>query len=75
MGTTAHIDFIAAAYAAAAIVIGALLLWVMTDHRMQQRKIAELEMQGMTRRSAAARPQPPENAAAEQAKEGAKEQA
>lgn len=71
MGTTAHIDFIAAAYAAAAIVIGALLLWVTVDRRTQQRKIAELEMQGMTRRSAAARPQQPSNAAVEAAKEEA----
>jgi heme exporter protein D len=73
MGTTAHIDFIAAAYAAAAIVIGALLLWVMTDHHTQRRKIAELEMQGITRRSATGRPQPPGNAAAEAPKEQAKE--
>ncbi|MGC1776439.1 MAG: heme exporter protein CcmD [Xanthobacteraceae bacterium] len=52
MGTTAHIDFIAAAYAAAAIVIGALILWVAVDYRAARRKIAELEKQGFTRRSA-----------------------
>jgi heme exporter protein CcmD len=71
MGTTAHIDFIAAAYAAAAIVIGILVVWVMTDHRAQLRKIAELEMQGVTRRSAERWPQPPTSAAAEAAKEEA----
>jgi heme exporter protein D len=70
MGTTAHIDFIAAAYAAAAIVVGALIVWVTLDYRAQTRKIAELETQGFTRRSDAAsgRPAPP-------AKEAAREQA
>jgi heme exporter protein D len=53
METTAHIDFIAAAYAAATLVIGALIAWVMLDYRAQVRKIAELEMRGFTRRSAA----------------------
>ena len=51
METTAHIDFIAAAYAAAVIVVGALIAWVTLDYRAQTRKIAELEMQGITRRS------------------------
>lgn len=70
MGTTAHIDFIAAAYAAAVIVVGALIMWVTLDYRAQTRKVAELEMQGFTRRSDAAsdRPVPP-------AKEAAREQA
>ena len=69
METTAHIDFIAAAYAAAAIVIDALILWVVVDYRMERRKIAELEKQGFTRRSAD-RPlrQPPQK---QQAKEEA----
>jgi len=58
METTAHIDFIATAYAAAAIVVGVLIAWVMLDYRAQGRKIAELEMQGLTRRSAAASGQP-----------------
>jgi heme exporter protein D len=74
METTAHIDFIAAAYAAAAIVIGALAVWVMLDFRAQTRKIAELEMAGFTRRSDAApgRPAPQSAAAsAEQAEEDA----
>jgi len=74
METTAHIDFIAAAYAAAAIVVGVLIAWVMLDYRTQERKIAELEMQGFARRSAAAsgQPTPPATAAArEQAEEQA----
>jgi heme exporter protein D len=51
MEPTAHIDFIAAAYAAAVIVVGVLIAWVTLDYRAQTRKIAELEMQGFTRRS------------------------
>ncbi len=72
--TTAHIDFIAAAYAAAVIVVGALIAWVTLDYRAQGRKIAELELQGVTRRSGAApaRPQPP---AKEATRQQAEEQA
>jgi heme exporter protein D len=69
METTAHIDFIAAAYAAAVIVIGALVVWVTLDYRAQRRTLAELEMQGIRRRSA---PSPVERAI-ERAKEGAKD--
>jgi len=53
MGATAHIDFIAAAYVAAVIVIGALIAWVTLDFRAQQKILTKLEMQGVTRRSAA----------------------
>ena len=70
MESTAHIDFIAAAYAAAVIVVGALIVWVMLDYRTQERKIAELESQGFTRRSAAAAGRP-----ASPAKEAARVQA
>jgi heme exporter protein D len=52
MQMTAHIDFIAAAYVAAIVVIGALIAWVMLDYRLQRRILAELETQGVTRRSA-----------------------
>jgi heme exporter protein D len=52
MQTTAHIDFIAAAYVAAIVVIGALIAWVMLDYRLQRRILAELETQGVARRSA-----------------------
>ena len=52
MGATAHIDFIAAAYVAAVIIIGALIAWVTLDFRAQQKILAGLEMQGVTRRSA-----------------------
>jgi heme exporter protein D len=51
MEPSAHIDFIAAAYAAAAVVVGVLIAWVTLDYRAQTRKIADLEVQGFTRRS------------------------
>ncbi|MEX0590600.1 MAG: heme exporter protein CcmD [Xanthobacteraceae bacterium] len=50
----AHAGFILAAYGAAFIVLGALVLWVLLDHRAQRQAIAALEAQGITRRSARA---------------------
>jgi hypothetical protein len=55
MGSTAHIDFIAAAYAAAAIIIGALIAWIVVDYRVQTHTLAELDEQGVGRRSTASR--------------------
>jgi heme exporter protein D len=55
MGATAHINFIAAAYTAAVITIAGLIAWVAFDYRTQQRRLAELEKRGISRRSAAAR--------------------
>ena len=46
-----HGNFIVAAYAAAAIVLAALVLWVWLDYRAQRRALAALEGQGVTRRS------------------------
>ena len=46
-----HATFIVAAYAAAAIVVGALVLWVAADYRALTRGIAELDAQGAKRRS------------------------
>ena len=70
METTAHINFIAASYSAAAIVIGALIAWIWLDYRALRRTLAELELQGLTRGAGSARSQ-----AADAAKEAAKEQA
>jgi heme exporter protein D len=50
METTAHIDFIAAAYAAAVIVVSILVAWVTLDYRAQRRTLANLELQGFVRR-------------------------
>jgi heme exporter protein D len=46
-----HADFIVAAYAAAVLIIALLIGWVMLDHRTQQRRLAQLEASGVTRRS------------------------
>jgi heme exporter protein D len=56
MGTTAHLDFVAASYAAAVIIIGALIAWVSLDYRAQRRTLADLELQGFTRGAGSARP-------------------
>lgn len=46
--------FIAAAYAATALILGALILRAVLDHRSQLRALAELEARGARRRSEAA---------------------
>ena len=45
-----HAGYILAAYLAAALVIGGLIVWVVTDNRMQKRRIGQLEADGVTRR-------------------------
>jgi heme exporter protein D len=46
-----HADFIIAAYVVAALVLIAMIGWVMLDYRAQKLKLAQLESQGVTRRS------------------------
>jgi heme exporter protein D len=46
-----HTGFIVASYAAALVVIGGLVVWVVADYRTQLRRLADLEMRGLTRRS------------------------
>jgi heme exporter protein D len=46
-----HAAFIVGAYAAAAIVVAALVAWIVLDHRAQQRRLGALEARGVTRRS------------------------
>ncbi|HEV2626210.1 MAG TPA: heme exporter protein CcmD [Xanthobacteraceae bacterium] len=58
MPATPHIDFIVAAYAAGLIVIVALIAWVTLDYRVQRRILAELERQGLSRRSTTLRDAP-----------------
>ncbi|HWP25349.1 MAG TPA: heme exporter protein CcmD [Xanthobacteraceae bacterium] len=43
--------FIVGAYAAAVLVVAALIGWVLIDHRTQRRILADLEARGVTRRS------------------------
>lgn len=45
-----HAAFIVASYAAAAIVIAALVGWVIADGSRLARRLAELEARGMSRR-------------------------
>jgi heme exporter protein D len=47
-----HAGFIVAAYAAGVLVVLILIGWIVADHRAQLRILAELEQQGVTRRSA-----------------------
>ena len=46
-----HADFIIAAYAIAALVIIALIVWVEFDNRALRRRLSKLHAQGATRRS------------------------
>jgi heme exporter protein D len=48
--------FVLAAYAAFAIVVAALVLWLAVDGSRQQRRLRDLEARGVTRRSAGAPP-------------------
>jgi heme exporter protein D len=67
MNAVNHMGFIVASYAAAVAVVGVLIAWVTLDYRTQRRRLADLEMRGITRRSASARSEP----VIEQAKEEA----
>ena len=62
-----HLPFIVGSYAAACVVIGALIAWVAVDFRAQRRALADLEMRGVARRSAPAAT--PSGAALAEAKE------
>jgi heme exporter protein D len=62
-----HLPFIVGSYAAAFVVIAGLIGWVTLDFRAQRRALADLEMRGFARRSAAA----PAGAALAPAKEEA----
>jgi heme exporter protein D len=47
-----HAGFIAAAYIATALVLAALVAWVVVDGRAQRKRLADLEARGIRRRSA-----------------------
>jgi heme exporter protein D len=51
-----HASFIVAAYGIAALVLIALIAWVVLDYRAQRRTIVSLEARGVTRRSAGTAP-------------------
>jgi len=52
-----HAAFIVIAYLAAALVVIALVAWIVTDYAMLRRLLADLEARGVTRRA-----KPPEAA-------------
>jgi heme exporter protein D len=43
--------FILGAYGAALLITGAMIAWVLIDHRRQMKILSELEASGITRRS------------------------
>jgi heme exporter protein D len=47
-----HASFIVAAYGASVLIILTLIVWIVVDYRSQLRVLADLERQGVTRRSA-----------------------
>lgn len=49
-----YAPFIIGSYAAVILIIGGLALQMILDNRAQKRALAELEMRGVARRSAAA---------------------
>jgi heme exporter protein D len=67
MGAANHMGFIVASYAAAVAVVGVLIAWVSLDYRTQRLRLADLEMRGVTRRSAPARSEPALDKAKEKA--------
>ena len=52
-----HASFIVAAYAVAVLVVVALIAWVLADYDAQRRRLAALEVRGVTRRSDAKAPE------------------
>ena len=50
-GLGPHYAFICASYAIVAFVLAGLIVWIVWDGRTQRRLLAELEAQGVTRRS------------------------
>ena len=50
-----HATFILAAYGVALLVLIVLIGWIVLDYRAQRRRVAELESQGVTRRSVQAK--------------------
>ncbi len=46
-----YATFILSAYGTAAVIIAAMIAWVVIDHRRQARALADLEARGVTRRS------------------------
>ena len=48
---SAHALYVAAAYGVSALVIGAVIAWILVDQRARRRELAALEAAGIRRRS------------------------
>lgn len=46
-----HFSYVAASYLLSFITIFGLVIWVRADHRIQTKKLADLEARGIVRRS------------------------
>jgi heme exporter protein D len=49
---SAHALYVTAAYGVSLLVLAALVLWVVADHRARRRDLAALDAEGIHRRSA-----------------------
>ena len=67
MAAINHLGFIVAAYAAAVIIVAALVIWLMLDYRALRRTLADFDRRGISRRSGS-EPPPPVVPAMEQAR-------
>ena len=59
MNAAPHLNFIVGAYAAASVIVGALICWVVLDYRALKQTLAAFEGRGVTRRSDQAAKQTP----------------
>lgn len=46
-----HAEFIFGAYAVTGLLVGALIVWIRRDYATQEKRLRELEAQGIRRRS------------------------
>jgi heme exporter protein D len=67
MAAINHLGFIVAAYAAAVIIVAALVIWLMLDYRALRRTLADFDRRGISRRPGS-EPPPPVVPAMEQAR-------
>ncbi|HEX3859014.1 MAG TPA: heme exporter protein CcmD [Pseudolabrys sp.] len=51
-----HADFIIASYAVSAVVVAALVAWIVLDYTAQRRLLGDLEERGIARRSSKTAP-------------------
>ncbi|PCJ86139.1 MAG: heme exporter protein CcmD [Hyphomicrobiales bacterium] len=56
-----HFGFILASYLSSAFILAALAFWLVVDHRVQKKALADLDARGIRRRSAGASSLPNDN--------------